>query len=78
MLTSGGGALYIRTSASKRPAVCGAPCTMRYRPTWSNSLHSPSGNRLDAELSSSLGVSIEYPAIATILAFWKRATPPRT
>ena len=27
--TSGGGALYIRTSSSKRPAVCGAPCTIR-------------------------------------------------
>jgi hypothetical protein len=68
VLTSGGGALYIRTSASKRPAVCGAPCTMRYRPTWSKSLPTPSGNRRHAELSSSRGVSIEYPATATIAA----------
>ena len=67
--------MYIRTSASNRPAVCGAPWTIRYRPTWSKSLHRPSGKRPQAEFSSSRGVSMEYPATATIRAFWNRSRP---
>ena len=40
LLTSGGGALYIRMSSGKRPATCGAPCG-RARPN-----HSMQGQRV--------------------------------
>jgi hypothetical protein len=44
-------------------------------PTWPDEFASPSGNFEEAEFRSSRGLSMEFPATATILAFCRCSFP---